>query len=192
MNCSVVGCRRKKSAKGMCNIHYQRMLKRGSTLRPLRIKLPFPCCSVTGCCNQARSKSSVYCEKHYYRKRRGNDPTQDPVYGYRSVNAAGYMVLRRCSHPLATKDMVLCEHRRVAYDACGGVCPDCFWCSKPLSWATAVVDHFNENKIDNRKENLLVACNDCNRARGAMKPFIASLSDSGLRHLIESFEHMRG
>lgn len=195
--CQAEGCDRERKAKwqggkSYCNLHWLRLYKYGSLNKPLRkIVPPNPPCIVDGCGLVSRSRNSKYCERHYYRKRRGKDPTVDPSYAYRCVNRAGYQVLFKCFHPLAAKCGRVYEHRKVAYDFNGGVCPNCFWCCKSLSWENAVVDHLNEIKHDNRVENLVVACNECNRARGAMIPFVKSLSEDGVAALIKSFKFMR-
>lgn len=44
-----------------------------------------------------------------------------------------------------------------------------------MSWAQAAVDHLNEQKNDNRHENLVVSCKDCNMARGSILPFLARM-----------------
>lgn len=196
--CTAPGCDNKSTtnwrdgANCYCNVHYQRMYCRGSLHPSVKIPaLPKPVCAVDGCKQRCRSRNSRYCETHYYRKRRGNDPTVDPIYGYRSVDKRGYVGLRKCTHPLSTKDGFLYEHRRVTYDTHGPNCPNCFWCGVRLTWAKAAVDHLNEIKDDNRSENLVVACNDCNRVRGMMIPFIRSLRPEALPMLVETFDLMR-
>lgn len=175
----------------VCNLHWQRLNKYGSFYLPLKIKLPPPLCLVDGCDKLCRSKNSKYCERHYYRKRRGNDPACDPHYGYRSKTSAGYTILRAATHPLATTNKSVAEHRVVMYEKFDGECPACYWCGMALSWKTAVVDHLNENKSDNRSENLVVSCNKCNFARGAMIPFMRRVLPDRIPELIETFKHMR-
>jgi 5-methylcytosine-specific restriction endonuclease McrA len=76
------------------------------------------------------------------------------------------------------------EHRVVVYDRNGGIAGSCFWCGVALVWSTLVVDHLNEVKADNRPENLVVSCNDCNRARGAMTPFLQGLRKEAVEVLV--------
>jgi len=76
------------------------------------------------------------------------------------------------------------EHRKVMYDMLGPGPQTCFWCGVTLEWPEAVVDHLNEDKQDNRPENLVVACNNCNRARGAMLPFIERLRPEAVEVLV--------
>lgn len=175
----------------VCNLHWQRLNKYGSFYLPIKVKIPPPICSVEGCEKLCRSKSAKYCEKHYYRKRRGNDPACDPTYAYRSKSAAGYMILRSSTHPLATTNKSVGEHRAVVYAHFNGKCPNCYWCGRALTWKTAVVDHLNEKKSDNRLENLAVSCNRCNLARGAMIPFIRCILPNRISDLIATFTHMR-
>jgi len=56
----------------------------------------------------------------------------------------------------------------------------CYWCGLSLDWPIAVVDHLNEDKADNRLENLVISCNNCNRARGALIPFIRRMKSTSL------------
>jgi hypothetical protein len=128
-------------------------------------------CTVDGCAKQIDRVSVGMCEMHfgrYYRK-----GTTDKVkHPGRYTTSVGYVLVRNPEHPLATSNGHLGEHRLVAHEKHGGVCPPCHWCSKPLVWDKAAVDHLNEVKDDNRPDNLVVSCNSCNRARGAMLPFI--------------------
>lgn len=77
------------------------------------------------------------------------------------------------------------EHRAVLYALLGDGPLSCFWCGMSLTWPAAVVDHLNENKQDNRAENLAVSCNNCNRARGSILPFIERLTPGSVGAFIE-------
>lgn len=83
------------------------------------------------------------------------------------------------------------EHRVVAYDRAQGSEPCCYWCGKLLDWPSTVVDHLNEIKADNRQENLVEACNDCNRARGAMVPFVKRMRQGAIAKFIDTISLMR-
>jgi 5-methylcytosine-specific restriction endonuclease McrA len=48
-----------------------------------------------------------------------------------------------------------------------------------------VIDHLDEDKANNAPANLVVACNPCNRARGAMLPFIAGMTEQALQVFID-------
>jgi hypothetical protein len=132
-------------------------------------------CSVEGCDNPINRPRHKLCENHYCLLRRNGTPSRQWTPRYRYIHTSGYITVKRDGHPLARQDGILFEHRAIAYDKHGGVCPPCFWCNKQLEWASAVVDHLNEVKHDNSPDNLAVACNNCNRARGAMLPFVQSL-----------------
>lgn len=143
----------------------------------LRQNASVPCRSV-GCSGKVVFRIDAgLCERCYCHIRRTGQSWTDPgprTYK-RTMRPDGYVVVRTPGHPLARADGALSEHRRVAYDVRAGVCEPCYWCRTPLSWDDAVIDHLNENRSDNRPENLVVSCNDCNRARGSMLPFFRTL-----------------
>lgn len=127
-------------------------------------------CVVDGCDNIATRKADMMCEKHFARMRRTG--RTDRVISGRYKTGAGYVKILKRGHPIADSAGNVFEHRLVAFELNSGVCPVCFWCGKDLEWSSAVVDHLDENKQNNEHSNLVVACNDCNRARGAMLPFL--------------------
>jgi hypothetical protein len=153
---------------------------------------PLPLCSVAKCRNEVRSRSAGLCEKHYGRLRRGVAVNEDRTVIGRYLNHAGYIKVLRPDHPLADSKGQAYEHRVVVYDARKGKEPNCFWCDKALTWSEAVIDHLNETKDDNRAENLVPACNDCNRARGAMVPFLKRMKCEAVAPFIETIKTIRG
>ena len=72
------------------------------------------------------------------------------------------------THPLADRHGEVPEHRRVAYDHCHGRPQPCHWCGAELRWGgeqlvdRLVIDHLNGDRRDNRPENLVPACQQCN------------------------------
>ena len=143
-----------------------------------------PMCAIPGCNNKATRVSSGTCEKHYYRNRRtGSTVKAQPKYRYET--GYGYVKIFSPLHKLAGKDGCVREHRLVMYREHRGLCQSCFWCGVELTWKDAVIDHLNEVKNDNRIGNLVTACSDCNRARGAMLPFLRRLLVKALPTFIE-------
>jgi hypothetical protein len=98
------------------------------------------------------------------RRRRGTGSDHITDQGYRYVTCAG--------HPLADKRGRLYEHRRVLFDSIGAGPHSCHWCNRPVAWkrhkgcTRLVVDHLNDDKLDNRPENLVPSCTRCNGDRG--------------------------
>lgn len=137
-----------------------------------------PACCVEGCSRPATRVASGLCETHFYRRRRTGTtaPRVRPSPAPRA-QSHGY-ILERVAHPLSIKGSVY-QHRRIAYDAREGQCPDCSWCAKPVTWQSCHVDHLNGVKSDNRPENLTVSCAQCNRARGAFWPTLLAMTDEG-------------
>lgn len=144
-------------------------------------------CSVQGCAGLATRISYGICELHYCRQRRtGRLERKEP--GPR-LDGNGYVSVKAIGHPLASGAWVR-QHRLVAYDKHNGVCPSCYWCGTPTSWARCHVDHLNGVKADNRADNLVVACAPCNRARGAAWPFLTGLTPDGMAALVQAMrEH---
>lgn len=158
-----------------------------------KAKLKAGVCKINGCNGSATRDKFTVCEAHYCMFRRnGNYEGQ-----YRSPTSKQGNYIRvngkpAKKHPMSTKTSgMLYEHRMVAYDARNGICEPCFWCGKELEWENCVIDHLNEDKHDNRPENLLIACTHCNRARGAMLGFIARMKESSLPVFYEAIGEYR-
>lgn len=173
---------KKKHCTSECRVQWK--MKRAAVR-----KASSPICSIDGCSGKATRVGAVMCEKHYGRVRRGVS-LSDKVHSMRYKTKSGYTILFRPDHPIASGGRVA-EHRVVAYDKHRGQCPECFWCGCELDWASAVVDHLDENKQNNDADNLAVSCNDCNRARGAMLPFVAGLTNAGLSEFFKRIVEYR-
>lgn len=151
-------------------------------------------CRTPDCDGKVHRPRTKLCEGCYGRlKRYGDSAYRRKKRPERTMHSQGYVLLSMPGHPLAKKSGLVGEHRLVAYEHFGPGPQECFWCGKKVKWDgksrsvdKLVIDHLNENKIDNRIENLVVACNPCNRARGSIVPFILSLNDKSLEAFIET------
>jgi len=195
--CEAPGCSEKphvrwKRGAALCNRHWQLMYRYGQYEAPPSAPIdPLPLCKVAGCKLEVRSRNAGLCEKHYGRVRRGVPINEDrPVVG-RYITPAGYVRVLLHNHPLADSRGQIFEHRLVAYDKHAGLCPPCYWCGAPLAWSSATADHLNEDKADNRPENIVVACNDCNRARGAFVPFLRRMRSEAVGTFIDTIDLIR-
>ncbi len=132
-------------------------------------------CPTEGCTGKATRISAGVCEMCYYRLRRnGTTAIRTPKYRYSW--GAGYIRLHLPEHPLADGTGNVFEHRKVMWEATRGHNPYCFWCGEKLNWEDSVViDHLDEDKVNNDASNLVISCNRCNLARGAMLPYIRRL-----------------
>lgn len=156
--------RDKKHCSRQCRQKFKIMLrnKRMETL---------PFCSIPGCKNKAQRVKYGLCETHYYRLRRtGTTDVIPPKRRY--MTREGYVKILSHGHVLADKAGHVYEHRKVLFDDIGPGKHSCFWCGVVLDWDCGIVDHLNDKKSDNRLENLVFTCNNCNRARGALIPFL--------------------
>ena len=88
----------------------------------------------------------------------------------------GYRVLTGLQgHPLARRTRgfrgrgEVMEHRKVLYDAIGPGPHLCHWgCGKSLGWGGIggiIVDHLDDDRLNNSPENLVPSCNHCNMYR---------------------------
>lgn len=149
-----------------------------------------PSCTVEGCEGKAARVASGMCETHYYRVRRtGSTDRREPSYRY--VTRGGYVKLLDKEHPLSDGGGAVFEHRRVMFELHRGICQPCFWCGAALTWKDAVIDHLNEKKADNRPENLVTACNGCNRIRGAMQPFLRGMRQEAMPTFMRIWDGMK-
>jgi hypothetical protein len=97
--------------------------------------------------------------------------------GRQYVTDQGYRVVTRAGHPLADSSGRVYEHREVLYGALGEGPHKCHWCGRGLAWkrrsgfARLVTDHLNDNRTDNRIENLVPSCTNCNSDRARRPDF---------------------
>jgi hypothetical protein len=149
-SCAVTGCEtgRRIAARGLCTLHYQRVMRHGPggahrTLRP-RDRT----CSIDGC--ERKHSSLGYCLMHYSRLRRHGSVgvahrTRTPRPDRTVSPRDGYARIRMPEHPRADKSGMVLEHIPVLEAVLG----------RPLDWmAGEQVHHANGVKDDNRPENL--------------------------------------
>ena len=175
--CEVDDCQDKarqfcKGANGIavCNKHSLRWAKYKSFDLPVRASrlIVYKVCSVAGCLGMANRIKHGVCEKHHARIRRNG--TSDTVITHKDkyIHSQGYILLHKPGHPLATKFTVY-EHRYVYFEKYGNGPFNCYMCNKQVDWSNLHIDHLNDNKTDNRIENLRPACAICNQSRGRDK-----------------------
>jgi hypothetical protein len=171
-----------------CSSTCRNVARRERWLHAIRAGL-FAICSTPNCGKRAVRVGDGLCEACYGVRRRTGGVERRPRLMVRHV-AGGYVRVPAAGHPTAASDGWSMEHRVILYDAIGPGPHPCYWCGKGLaSWTGRegiIVDHLNEDKGDNRLENLLPTCNDCNRARGAMLPFLAKLGPQAWKTFVSA------
>ena len=136
-----------------------------------------PTCTVDGCEKPSRNKlSAAMCKMHYHRWYRHG--STDKVATATNVTVSlgrRYRYRYLPSHPLADKSGRVYEHRAVLFDEIGPGPHPCHWCGVDVDWLPKATpgelqpDHLNNDGADNRTENLVPSCRDCNTTRGAQR-----------------------
>ena len=124
-------------------------------------------CKVSGC-ESTVTRWGGMCQKHHMRMYRNG--TTEKVNQPKPYNhSQGYILVPADGHPLAKGSSHHYEHRVVYYDAHGAGPFQCHWCAKEVEWSGLHIDHLNDDKKDNRLENLVPSCPVCNQGRGQHK-----------------------
>lgn len=168
----------------------------------------FGVCTVDGCMKKATAKLlGGLCNTHKAARRKYGLQTIDdlnnhvvgktqepyPIGSVKRIKCTEYLfekVGKR--HPMATNSDWVPQHRVVAYRMHNGVCPRCYWCNKPLAWASSVVDHLDENKSNNDVSNLVVTCRVCNSMRGATLPLFWRMKKKRFKEFVMHAERQLG
>jgi len=123
--CSIDGCEKRTSGRGLCSSHYHRLRRYGDPLhipsQAKQRKWDAPdgtrvACQMDDCAKPV--KAVGLCAMHYMRLRQHGDPTVTlRRYGvYRIILSSGYVGVWMPGHPLAGDHGYVLEHRLVMYD----------------------------------------------------------------------------
>lgn len=118
------------------------------------------------CCGKVANRVGAgLCEAHYAKLRRYGDPNHKIVAPDIRVHSGGYLQQCAPGHKLANGGLRAYQHRLVYHAEHGDGPFNCHWCGKRVTWDTMHVDHLNDQVGDNRPENLVAACPECNMHR---------------------------
>lgn len=186
--CSIDGCSKISKARELCITHYTRWRVTGGTEKRPKPELPWLVCTIDGCSNRARTRYGRRCELHYYRHYRNG--TYDTVRKRnRTVGTHGYAGLHDRAHPASSASGMLYEHREVCYNKIGPGSHPCRWCQRFVSWDgkgkdQLVVDHLDNNKLNNSPDNLFPSCQRCNARRGLFVAWVLDHIDDLWLHTL--------
>jgi hypothetical protein len=162
--CIREGCDTAAYQRALCRRHYRFWLD----ARPTTCEVPD--------CNRPRYAREV-CVMHYCRLRAtgqvGEAAPKIAARGAGHITAHGYRTVQRRDHPLglARAQHRIEEHRIVLFDAIGSGPHRCHWCGRDLDWfgipgdSMLVVDHLNDDRLNNDPSNLVPSCLGCNTSR---------------------------
>ena len=136
-----------------------------------------PNCTMPDCAKPSRSKSASLCPMHYHRAYRHGDANRVSHHSGLTVSfGRKYKRKNAKGHAVADANGMAYVHRIVLWDTIGPGAHPCYHCKRTVSWDNGKghpdvlqVDHLNNHGDDNRPENLVPACKECNSARGAQR-----------------------
>lgn len=124
-------------------------------------------CKVLDCSREAVYEKQQVCQKHYFRYMRyGTYDLTRKKAKYRIMTPNGYYKVYEPTYTrINPHNGYVWEHRKVLYDKHGDVVPPCELCGKILTWETCQTDHIDEDKTNNKPDNLRPTCVSCNTNR---------------------------
>lgn len=137
-------------------------------------------CCVSGCDRPVYRAKQKLCAMHDSRLRRTGSVDGRQVRETVG-HTGGYLQSWAPGHPLARSSKRVYQHRVVYYAHHGDGPFACFHCGVEVTWDDLNIDHLNDDRADNRIDNLVASCPPCNRIRGQPKAKATARAQSSVQ-----------
>lgn len=178
------------NSRGRARSYCARPCQAAASMEAFKTRRAQTCCSINGCDKPVQSVGRQLCAAHFALLRRTGkyEKRKRPT---RSVDKRGYVRVKLPELPISDHHGWCYEHRAVAFEKYGADPTPCHWCGTIVAWEQNHIDHLDECKGNNIPGNLVISCGPCNRARGAVIPFVRGLTEGGLKEFISTLDLMR-
>lgn len=169
--CSIEDCGKKHYGRGFCKSHYRKAYPD---------KKPEGICIIDGC-NEHQQRRG-YCTKHYYRFNIYGDARfltwRDRKNDYQEIGNTVEIILRNKAHNEVARAIIDIDDKEKTFAHKWYLNQNGYTCSETAGYLHSfisgkdrkgvVVDHINNNTLDNRKGNLRICSNGVNIQRAGL------------------------